>query len=155
MREFLDFLLANKPQIEPVLFTTGDPVYAERLLKIVDPERKIFEHAFFRNACYLFEHQDEEITVFVKDIARFKTRDIKRSVLLDPKPLSFMMTPENGMPVIPYQAEYDAKTEFNEKDNYLLTLIEEIEKLAKMDDVRPYLDSTYQLRQKLKSAKLV
>ena len=50
MREFLDFLLANKPQIEPVLFTTGDPVYAERLLKIVDPERKIFEHAFFRNA---------------------------------------------------------------------------------------------------------
>ena len=102
MREFLDFLLANKPQIEPVLFTTGDPVYAERLLKIVDPEQKIFEHAFLRNACYLFEHQDEEITVFVKDIARFKTRDIKRSVLLDPKPLSFMMTPENGMPVIPY-----------------------------------------------------
>lgn len=91
----------------------------------------------------------------MKDIARFKTRDIKRSVLLDPKPLSFMMTPENGMPIIPYTSEYDSQTEFGEKDNYLLTLIEEIQKLAKMDDVRPYLDSTYKLRQKLKSAKLV
>jgi len=66
-----------------------------------------------------------------------------------------MMTPENGMPIIPYTSEYDSQTEFGEKDNYLLTLIEEIQKLAKMDDVRPYLDSTYKLRQKLKSAKLV
>lgn len=112
----------------------------------MDPDRTIFEHAFFQKACYLFEHREEEITVFVKDIARFKTRDIKRSVLVDPKPLSFMVTPENGMPVIPYTAEYDSQTEFNEKDGYLLTLIEEIKELMKMDDVRPYLDSTYKLR---------
>ena len=56
MKEFLEFLTNNKPQIEPVIFTTGDPIYAEKLLKIVDPDRKVFEHAFFRNACYLFEH---------------------------------------------------------------------------------------------------
>ena len=146
MREFLEFLKSNKPQIEPIIYTTGDPIYAEKLLKIVDPDRLIFEHAFFQNACYLFEHREEEITVFVKDIARFKTRDIKRSVLLDPKPLSFMVSPENGMPIIPYTAEYDSQTEFNEKDDYLLSLMEEIKELMKMDDVRPYLDSTYKLR---------
>lgn len=83
-------------------------MYSERLLKIIDPDRSIFEHTFFRTACYLFEHQEEDITVFVKDIGRFKTRDMKRSVLIDPKHLSFMVTPENGLPAIAYNAEYDA-----------------------------------------------
>lgn len=95
-------------------------MYSGRLLKIVDPDRQIFEHTFFRNACYLFEHREEDITVFVKDIARFKTRDIKRSVLIDAKHLSFMMTPENGLPVIAYNAEYDAEKEYGVKDTFLL-----------------------------------
>lgn len=112
MREFLEYLKKNKPDIEPVIFTTGQPIYSERLLNIVDPDRRIFEHAFFRNACYLFEHHDEDITVFVKDITRFKTRDVKRSVLIDSKHLSFMMSPENGLPAIPYNAEYDGQKEF-------------------------------------------
>jgi len=120
MRDFLDYLKRSKPDIEPVIFTTGLPMYSERLLKIVDPDRTIFEHAFFRNACYLFEHRDEDITVFVKDISRFKTRDIKRSVLIDPKHLSFMTTPENGLPVIAYNAEFDAQKEYGEKDTFLL-----------------------------------
>jgi TFIIF-interacting CTD phosphatase-like protein len=146
MHEFLDFLKRNKPNLEPIIYTTGEQVYSQKLLKIIDPDKQIFDHVFYRNACYLFEHREEDITIFVKDIARFKTRDIKRCVLMDPRPLSFMMTPENGMPVIPYIAEFDSQTEFNEKEDYLLTLMEEIEELMKMDDVRPYLDSTYKLR---------
>jgi hypothetical protein len=45
--------------------------------------------------------------------------------------------------------------DFNQKDDYLLTLIEDIEKLRELDDVRPYLDETYKIKQKLKSAKLI
>lgn len=56
MKEFLKFLKENKPAIEPIIFTTGEAMYSEKLLKTVDPERKIFEHVFYRNACYLFEH---------------------------------------------------------------------------------------------------
>ena len=155
MKEFLDYLEKSKPEIEPIIFTTGEAIYAERLLKIIDPTRTIFENAFFRNACYLFEHKEEDIMIFVKDISRFKNRDIRRSVLLDPRPLSFMLTPENGMPVLPFRAEYDAQTEFKEKDDYLLSLIEVIDNLKKLDDVRPFLDSTYKLKQKLKSSKLI
>jgi len=47
------------------------------------------------------------------------------------------MTPENGFPVLAYTAEY-ASTEG--KDDYLLQLIEEIEHLRTLEDVRPYLD---------------
>jgi len=40
----------------------------------------------------------------VKDISRFRNRDIRRSVLLDSKPINFMMTPENAIPVMEYTA---------------------------------------------------
>ena len=42
----------------------------------------------------------------IKDISRFKNRDIKRSVLLDPNAVNYIMTPENAMPVMEYIAEY-------------------------------------------------
>ena len=155
MKEFLNYLHNSKPEIEPILFTSSDSIYADRLLKCIDPEKKYFEEVFYRNACYLFEHKEEDIMIFVKDIARFKNRDMRRSVLLDSRPLSFMLTPENGMPAMPYIADYDAQTEFGEKDDYLLTLIEDIEKLKPLDDVRPYLDETYKIKQKLKAAKLI
>jgi len=40
----------------------------------------------------------------IKDISRFKNRDIKRMVMLDPKPVNYIMTPENSMPVMEYTA---------------------------------------------------
>lgn len=58
-------------------------------------------------------------------------------MILDPRPLNFLMTPENGYPVVAYTAEY-ANSEG--KDGYLLQLIEDIEHLRTLDDVRPYLD---------------
>ena len=45
--------------------------------------------------------------MLIKDISRFKNRDIKRSVLLDPKPLNFLLNPENGLPCVEYNAELD------------------------------------------------
>jgi hypothetical protein len=44
--------------------------------------------------------------------------------------------------------EYNAELDMNdgEKDPYLLTLMHELEKLAKLDDVRPYLDEQYKIR---------
>jgi len=64
------------------------------------------------------------------------------------------MTPENGYPVIPFNAEFVAKSN-QVKDDYLLTLIEDIKELKKIDDVRPYLDEQFKVRQTLKSAKLI
>ena len=66
--------------------------------------------------------------MMVKDISRFPNRNIKRSVLLDPKPLNFLITPENGLPCIEYNAEIEMPE--GEKDPYLMTLIEEIEKIT-------------------------
>lgn len=73
---------------------------------------------------------------------------------MDPKPINFIMTPENGYPVIPFNAEYVNK-KGGSSDEYLLSLIEEIRELKKLDDVRPFLDEQFKVRQTLKSAKLI
>jgi len=54
----------------------------------------------------MFEIKEENTIHLIKDISRFRNRDIKRSVLLDPKPINFLMTPENAFPVEEYKAEF-------------------------------------------------
>jgi len=110
-------------------------------MKIIDPEKKIFDNILTQNACYRLYKEEEDIDHFIKDISRFKNRRMERSVLMDPDSLNFAMTPENGLPIMPYKGENH--TESDEKDKYLLTVIEEIEELRKMPDVRPYLDQEY------------
>ena len=82
--------------------------YTQKILNIIDPNREVFKTILYQNACYVFEIKDEEILYLIKDITRFKNRDIKRSVLLDPKPTNYMMAPENSMPIIEYTADYEA-----------------------------------------------
>jgi len=152
--EFLQFFKDNKHIYEPIVYTAGVPGYTELLLDILDPKREIFEHKLYQNACYVFEKKDEDIYQLVKDVSRFKaTRDMRRCVLLDPNPLNFMLTPENGLPVIPYTAEIDSGK--GPKDDYLLGMIEQIKDLEKSEDTRAYLRENYNVRQILKNARLL
>lgn len=81
----------------------------------------------------------------MKDISRFKNRDIRRSVLLDPKPVNYIMTPENSMPVMEYTAEY-ASGKNDMTDDHLLGLIEELEEIKDVEDVRPALIERFKVR---------
>jgi hypothetical protein len=89
----------------------------------------------------VLEKPDEDILAMVKDITRFKNRGASRSLLADPQPINFLMAPENAMPLVPYTAEH--LPENGEKDNYLLSLIEELEELRVEKDVRNILDERY------------
>jgi TFIIF-interacting CTD phosphatase-like protein len=120
----------------------------------MDPKREIFEHRLYQNACYVFEKKDEDIFYMIKDITRFKaTRDMKRSILIDPNPLNFMLAPENGLPFVGYNAEMD--TTESSKDEYLIGMMEIIKEVAQQSDVRPYLKENYNVRQVLKNSKLL
>ena len=136
-----------------MVFTRAERVYVDQLIKIIDPKRQVFDHVLTQNACYRLQKEDDDVDHFLKDISRFKNRRLERSVLADPDTLNFAMTPENGLPIMPYKGE-----NFNDdglKDPYLLTVIDEIEELRTMKDVRPYLDQQYGHRQLLKNAKLI
>lgn len=102
----------------------------------------------------MFEKPDEDINFLVKDISRFKNRDLARSVIFDPRPLNFIMTPDNGFPIVPYTAEFENPDQVV-KDEYLLSVIEDLKTLRKEDDVRSWLNESFKVRQTLKNSKLI
>ena len=92
----------------------------------------------------------------IKDITRFKNvRDMRKSILLDPNPINFMLSPENGLPIVAYNAELH--TAGTDKDEYLIGMTDIIKEIVSIpgDDVRPYLRENYGVRQVLKNAKLL
>ena len=102
----------------------------------------------------MFEIPEEDVLYLIKDISRFKNRNIKRSVLVDPKPPNYMMTPDNAIPIGSYNAE-DLDEGKGMLDPSLLTLIEQIEEIKELEDVRPTLRENFKVRQLLKNSKLI
>ena len=66
MDDFLTYLRESKPFIETILYTNSEPIYADRVLSIIDPAREIFDHVLYQNACYVLEKPDEDILALVK-----------------------------------------------------------------------------------------
>ena len=106
----------------------------------MDPKKEVFAHTLYQNACYTFSKGDEDISLLIKDISRFRNRDPKRSILVDPKSTNFIMTPDNGYPAVPYSAEYENVGDKNQKDEYLLAMCDEFDHMMTLDDVRPHLN---------------
>jgi len=147
----MQYLRDNQDMIDPIVYTTAMSPYTSRILKIVDPNREVFKTVLFQNACYVFEIKEEDILHLVKDVSRFRNRDIRRTVLLDPKPVNYMMAPENSIPVFEYTAEFNT----DNQDNHLLNLIEELEEIKDLEDVRPALKEKFKVREILKNSKLI
>ena len=78
---------------------------------------------------------------------------MRRSILADSNRLAFLMTPENSLPCYAYMGEHNPNPEY--KDPYLLSLIDELEELRDLPDVRPKLEKQYKIRSLLKNAKLI
>ena len=73
-------------------------------------------------------------------------------MLIDSKPLSFIMAPDNGILVPAYKAEIP---ESAGKDDSLQLLMDHLDALKDLDDVRPYLRENFMIRQSLKFSKLI
>lgn len=147
----MEYLKENSDWIDPIVFTTSQKTYTDELLKILDPNKELFQTLLYTNACYLFEIKEENIIYMIKDISRFRNRDIRRSVLLDPRPINYMMTPENCIPCSEYNAEFDTQN----SDSTLLLMMDELEEIKDLEDVRPFLKEKYNIRQILKNSKLI
>lgn len=112
--EFLEYIDKN---FEPILFTSSQSLYADFIVKQFDPENTLFRHKLYQNSCYVMEKKDEDILEFIKDINQYLEvddaqpiaegqikkiapvkRSAKSSLLLDTRPLNFILNPDNVIP---------------------------------------------------------
>ncbi|EFJ06481.1 hypothetical protein SELMODRAFT_135380, partial [Selaginella moellendorffii] len=127
-----EFLARASQFAELVLFTAGLEGYARPLVDRIDPENRISAR-LYRPATLVTCYREH-----IKDLSRLG-RDLRRTVIIDNNPCSFILQPSNGIPCVPFTAE-------NPNDSQLLdVLLPLLELLAAQEDVRPTLKDRYEM----------
>ena len=85
---------------EVVVWTAGMKGYASPLTDAIDPAGTI-EWRLYRDSCVSTPHRDH-----VKDLSLIG-RDLRRTVLVDNNPFSFLLQPHNGVPVESFTGDPD------------------------------------------------
>lgn len=127
-----EFLRQASQLGEVVLFTAGLEGYARPLVDRIDPEGCISVR-LYRQATVNCGSQEH-----VKDLTRLG-RDMRRTVLVDNNPFSFLMQPTNGVPCVAF---YGTEGEDNQLLDVLLPLLQQ---LSRQPDVRLLLAQKYRM----------
>jgi CTD small phosphatase-like protein 2 len=140
------FLEHVTSRYDTYIFTAAMQVYASPLLDILDPENTRFKKRFYREHC----KYDPNVNAYVKDLSHVSNHissfsnvplDInpaRRMVLVDNNPMSFIANPQNGILVSNFYDDYS--------DDTLSAVIDLLEELEDVDDVRPFLDEKFGLQ---------
>lgn len=137
-RPHLHTFLERMAQLyEVVVFTASQRVYAEQLLNIVDPQRRLVRHRVYRESCVFWEGN------YLKDLTVLG-RDLAHTIIVDNSPQAFGFQIDNGIPI---ESWYD-----DDADDELLKLQPFLEQMAHAQDVRPHIQKRFRLRRLVEAA---
>ncbi|CAL8255190.1 carboxy-terminal domain RNA polymerase II polypeptide A small phosphatase 2 [Gadus morhua] len=124
-RPYVDEFLQRMGELfECVLFTASLAKYADPVTDLLD-QGSVFRARLFRESCVF--HQG----CYVKDLSRLG-RDLRKTLILDNSPASYIFHPENAVPVLSWFDDVD--------DVELLNLLPVFEDLSQADNVYTRLD---------------
>lgn len=121
-----EFLRRVSEFAELILFTAGLEGYASPLVDRIDPEKRIGAR-LYRPATVVSRYREH-----VKDLSGLG-RDLRRTVIIDNNPFSFVLQPLNGIPCVPFTGEH------SEDQQLLGVLLPFLQYLSLQDDIRPAL----------------
>lgn len=131
-RPFLEeFLEKVAEMFEIIIFTASKSVYSEKLLDILDPDKKFFARRVYRESC---SWKDQRC---VKDLTVLGI-DLAKVFIVDNTPEVFSLQVNNGIPI---KSWYD-----DPMDAALISLLPFLEKLVDVEDVRPIIAEEYGAR---------
>ncbi|KAM3876268.1 CTD small phosphatase-like protein 3 [Diretmus argenteus] len=119
-----EFLESMAKLYEMFVYTSAKKEYAEKILDILDPRRKLFRHRLYREDCTCV------LGHYVKDLS-FLERDLAKTVVLDNAPHTY---PYHLMNTIPIKSWSGGR-----EDRALQRLIPYMEKLSGAGDFREVL----------------
>lgn len=130
-----DFLQEVAKMADLVLFTSAADSYAAAVAAQLDPDGELFAAVLSRAQC-----TDLGDGIFAKDLTALG-RPLERTILVDDAPTSFVLQPNNGVPVPPFFGDV--------QDRALPTLLPLLRTLHTSEDVRPRLRDDYRLHEAL------
>lgn len=152
----VQFLQDVTSRYETHIFTAAMPVYANPVLNHLcaavrnhraenddgeDPTEAIFAGRWYREHCTY----DPTTRAYVKDLSRLQA-PLHKTVLVDNNPLSFLKNPDNGILVNSFYTDASDQT--------LPAVLDLLDELKSVPDVRPVLSQKFQLADALQQQQL-